>query len=99
MKKLLLIALLCFNVQAKPIASMGNNGGGKIVLLDDVCVKDGKKYNSWFRAYTYHQTGVTQDGCWMVEHDTVVMIWDSGTKMRYPAINFTIIDAGKKQNL
>jgi hypothetical protein len=35
----------------------------------------------------------------MVEHDTVVMIWDSGTKMRYPAINFTIIDAGKKQNL
>ena len=99
MKKLLLIALLCFNVQAKPIATMANNGGGKIVLLDDACVKNGKTYENWFRTYTYHETGVTQDGCWLVEHDTVVVIWDSGSKMRYPAINFTIIDTGKKQNL
>ena len=99
MKKLLLVALLCFNVQAKPIASMGNNGGGKIVLLDEVCERNGQKYEGLFRAYTYHENGTTQDGCWLVEHDTVVMYWEKGGKMRYPAKNFTILDTGKKQNL
>jgi hypothetical protein len=79
---------------AESIASMPNQGGGKIVLTNEVCKIDGKTYPSLNRAYNYTETGYGSEGCYTVEDDTVVVIWKksdgSPQKMRYPAENFTI---------
>ena len=79
---------------AAAIATMPNRAGGKIVLTDEVCVHKGKTYNGLARAYNYSTEGYTTEGCFVIEDDTVVVIWDDGSansKMRYPAENFTII--------
>ena len=81
--------------QAAAIATMPNRAGGKIVLTDEECVHKGKKYNGLNRAYNYSTEGFTTEGCFMVEDETVVVIWNDGSansKMRYPAENFTIIN-------
>jgi hypothetical protein len=94
-KYLTVLALLIPSfVQAAAIATMPNKAGGKIVLTDEVCVHKSKKYDGLNRAYNYSTEGYTTEGCFIVEDDTVVVIWDDGTansKMRYPAENFTII--------
>ena len=79
---------------AAAIATMPNRAGGKIVLTDEACVHKGKRYDGLNRAYNYSTEGYTTEGCFVVEDDTVVVIWDDGSansKMRYPAENFTII--------
>jgi hypothetical protein len=79
---------------AAAIATMPNRAGGKIVLTDEPCVHKGKKYDGLNRAYNYSTEGYTTEGCFVVEDETVVVIWDDGSansKMRYPAENFTII--------
>jgi hypothetical protein len=79
---------------AAAIATMPNRAGGKIVLTDEACVHKGKTYAGLARAYNYSTEGYTTEGCFAVEDDTVVVIWDDGSansKMRYPAENFTII--------
>jgi len=45
---LVLITVLLFssNAKAAAIATMPNEGGGKIVLTDEVCKNDGKTYNN-----------------------------------------------------
>ena len=95
MKKLLATLLFVpMLAQAAAIATMPNRAGGKIVLTDEACVHKGKKYDGLNRAYNYSTEGYTTEGCFIVEDDTVVVIWDDGTansKMRYPAENFTII--------
>jgi hypothetical protein len=76
------------------IATMPNQAGGKIVLTDEACVHKGKTYSGLNRAYNYGVQGYTTEGCFVVEDETVVIIWDDNTansKMRYPAENFTII--------
>ena len=83
---------------AAAIATMPNRAGGKIVLTDEPCVHKGKTYNGLARAYNYSTEGYTTEGCFAIEDDTVVVIWDDGTansKMRYPAENFTIIKRKK----
>ena len=94
-KYLTVLALLIPSfVQAAAIANMPNRAGGKIVLTDEACVHKGKRYDGLNRAYNYSTEGYTTEGCFIVEDDTVVVIWDDGTansKMRYPAENFTII--------
>jgi hypothetical protein len=79
---------------AEAIATMPNRAGGKIVLTNEACVHKGKTYAGLARAYNYSTEGYTTEGCFAVEDDTVVVIWDDGSansKMRYPAENFTII--------
>ena len=85
-------------VQAAAIATMPNRAGGKIVLTDEACIHKGKTYDGLARAYNYSTEGYTTEGCFAVEDETVVVIWNDGSansKMRYPAENFTIIK--KKQ--
>ena len=80
--------------QAGAIATMPNRAGGKIVLTDEACVHKGKTYDGLARAYNYSTEGYTTEGCFTVEDETVVVIWNDGSansKMRYPAENFTII--------
>jgi hypothetical protein len=96
MKKLLAALLFVpMMAQAAAIATMPNRAGGKIVLTDEACVHKGKKYDGLNRAYNYTTEGYTTEGCFMVEDETVVVIWNDGSansKMRYPAENFTIIN-------
>ena len=84
---------------AASIATMPNEGGGKIVLTDDICKVDGKVYNKLNRAYNYTTSGHSSEGCFYVEDETVVVIWNSSIgvrTMRYPLENFTLIN--KKQS-
>ena len=79
---------------AETIASMNNQGGGKIVLTNEVCKAEGKTYSKLSRAYNYTSEGYGSEGCFYVEDETVVVIWNqsNGAKqMRYPAENFTIV--------
>ena len=80
-------------VKAEAIATMPNEGGGKIVLTDETCKHDGKTYSTLSRAYSYSTSGHGSEGCYFIEDETVVVVWatSSGAKrMRYPAENFTI---------
>ena len=80
---------------AASIATMPNEGGGKIVLTDDICKVDGKVYNKLNRAYNYTTSGHSSEGCFYVEDETVVVIWNTSVgvrTMRYPAENFTLIN-------
>ena len=96
--KLKHIALVTFMLPtmafADAIATMPNEGGGKIVLTDEVCKHDGKTYKELSRAYNYTTAGYSSEGCFFIEDETVVVVWAlaSGAKrMRYPAENFTVI--------
>jgi hypothetical protein len=89
---LLFVPTLTF---AGAIATMPNEGGGKIVLTDEVCKIDSKTYNKLNRAYNYTTSGHSSEGCFYVEDETVVVIWDTSAgvrRMRYPAENFTLIN-------
>lgn len=80
----------CF---AETIATMPNQGGGKIVLTDEVCKAGSKTYNTLRRAYNYTVEGYGSEGCYYIEDESVMVIWDTAgtaTKRRYPAENFTI---------
>jgi len=100
MKKLLAALLFVpMLAQAEAIATMPNEGGGKIVLTDEVCKNGGKTYSALSRAYNYTTSGHSSEGCFFIEDETVVVIWDTAAgvrRMRYPAENFTIIK--KKSN-
>jgi hypothetical protein len=95
--KLKHIALVTFMLPtlafAEAIATMPNEGGGKIVLTDEVCKYDGKTYAGLSRAYNYTTSGHGSEGCFFIEDETVVVVWatSAGVKrMRYPAENFTL---------
>jgi hypothetical protein len=80
-------------VRAEAIASMPNEGGGKIVLTDEVCKHKGTTYSTLSRAYNYTTSGHSSEGCFYIEDETVVVIWDTSAgvrRMRYPAENFTL---------
>ena len=80
--------------QADAIATMPNEGGGKIVLTDEVCKHKGTTYSTLNRAYNYTTSGHSSEGCFYIEDETVVVVWDTSAgvrRMRYPAENFTII--------
>lgn len=92
MKKLLATLLLCpMLAHGAVIASMPNQAGGKIVLTDEECSYKGKNYPSLRKSYFYTTEGLTGDGCWRLDDETVVVVWlDSNTTRRYPAVNFDI---------
>lgn len=83
------------SARADAIASMPNQGGGKIVLTNEVCDINGKVYKSLNRAYNYTDSGHSNDGCFAIEDETIIVIWKmqdgSPKKMRYPVENFTIL--------
>lgn len=91
----LLVSLLFVPIlaQAEAIATMPNKGQGKIVLTNETCKYDGKSYPNLSRAYNYTSEGYGTEGCYSVEDDTVVVIWNvsgSPQKMRYSLDNFTL---------
>lgn len=78
---------------AATIATMPNEGGGKIVLTDEVCKHSGTTYSKLNRAYNYTTSGHGSEGCFFIEDETVVVIWDTPSgvrRMRYPIENFDI---------
>lgn len=94
----ILFLMLLSSAQAGAIASMPNRAGGKIVLTDEVCKHNGKTYTNLKRAYNYSTEGYTTEGCFVIEDETVVVVWldnSSEPKMRYPIENFTLIKRSK----
>lgn len=94
MRKLIAAVLFCpVLAYGAVIASMPNQAGGKIVLTDEACIHKGKNYPKLYKAYFYTPTGLTGDGCWVIEDgsDTVTVVWiDTGDTKRYPITNFDI---------
>lgn len=87
----ILMAFITYTYAAT-IATMPNEGGGKIVLTDEVCKHSGKTYAELYRAYNYTTSGHGSEGCYFVEDETVVVVWDTTSgvrRMRYPLENFT----------
>jgi hypothetical protein len=98
MKALITTLLLCFSTVTfgAVVASMPNQAGGKIVLTDEECRHKGKTYTNLYKAYFYTPEGITGDGCWALEDETVVVVWiDSGNTRRYPAQNFDVRPRGR----
>jgi hypothetical protein len=97
MRKLIGVLLLCpMLVYGAVIATMPNQAGGKIVLTDEPCVYGNKSYPSLLKAYFYTPEGITGNGCWRLDDETIIIAWiDSNTTRRYPAENFDIRKRGK----
>jgi len=97
MRKLLiggLLALTTTLVNAEMIAWLGNQAGGRIVITDEVCVDPDtkKRYDQLKRAYNYGASGNTSEGCYLLEDDSIVIVWvnsNGRSKSRYPLENFT----------
>jgi len=94
----LLLTLGVHTAHAEAIAKSENEGGGYIVLTNEVCKVQGKTYSELRRVYSYTQSGLTQEGCFMLEDETVLVVWESGNKRRYAASGFTLINRGKQIN-
>ena len=95
---LALTATIC---NAEMVAWLGNQGGGKIVITNQVCVDPvtNQRYDALKRAYNYDSSGGTSEGCFFVEDESVVVVWVEPTKRttsRYPLVNFTISEKFKK---
>ena len=96
MKKTLALLLLCLsaNASAEMIAWLGNQAGGRIVITDEVCVDPVTKerYDALKRAYNYGASGNTSEGCYLLEDESIVIVWvnsNGRSKSRYPLENFT----------
>jgi hypothetical protein len=82
---------------AEAIASTPNGGGGYIVLTNEPCINEGKTYKSLNRFYSYISSGFTTEGCYGIEDDTVITVWQpDGDKRRYPISVFTINKRGQQ---
>ncbi len=95
MKKILATLLLCPTFAfGAVVASMPNQAGGKIVLTDEQCKLNGKTYDPLKKSYFYTTEGITGDGCWYLDDETIVVVWKekggSSTTRRYPVNNFDI---------
>ena len=105
MKKTLALLLLCLSAHASAemIAWLGNQAGGRIVITDEVCVDPdtNKRYDQLKRAYNYSASGGTSEGCYLVEDDSIVIVWvntNGRNKSRYPLENFTFNTNYRKNN-
>jgi len=99
MKQLTFLLCLLFFVNiahAEAIAQSPNEGNGFIVLTNEVCKAGNKTYKDLNRVYSYTARGDTQEGCFVLEDDTVVVVWESGNKRRYPVSSFTLINRGNR---
>ena len=105
MKKTLALLLLCLSAHASAemIAWLGNQAGGRIVITDEVCVDPDtkKRYEQLKRAYNYGASGGTSEGCYLLEDDSIVIVWvnsNGRSKSRYPLENFTFNNNYRKNN-
>lgn len=95
MKKLLAVLLFVPTIaMGAVLATLPNQAGGKIVLTDEECRYAGEVYPALRKSYNYGSSGITGDGCWYLDDETVVVIWKysdgKSTTRRYPAENFDI---------
>ena len=84
--------VLSCSVQANNFAEADNIGGGKIIITTDVCSKD----SSMSKAYNYTKEGLTEDGCWKYDSDTVIVQWDVTGRRRYPIFYFSLLNEYRK---
>lgn len=80
---------LSLNASAEVVASMNNQGGGKIVLTSALCDR-----SNLYVAYSYVDNGKTIMGCWTTSGDRVLVDW-SGDIRAYPASAFVLAPKGK----
>jgi|694.fasta_scaffold19446_18 hypothetical protein len=84
------------SARAEAIAKTPNNGGGFIVLTNEPCIYKGKDYSPLKRAYSYTARGYTFEGCFGIEDETVITVWQDGNEQRrYPVSNFELIRKGQ----
>jgi hypothetical protein len=77
---------LSFSAHAETFADTSNKGGGKIAILTDWCVSNA----ALKRAYYYTKDGDTNDGCWYLDGDTIVIEWNNSARKRYPVKIFKL---------
>ena len=101
MKKIaaVLLTTFCVSAQAEVLAYINNKGGGRIVFTDEACIVGKKNYEPLRRMYGYTKDGTSSDGCWAIEHEMVVAVWEDGTKYRYTPDMLVVVNRGKGSNL
>ena len=83
MKKLFLIwAVLMGSAHAAGLYAQ-NEGGGRIVLTDEVCRSPSGTYKALTRAYAYTSKGTTAQGCWAYAYGAIHVVWDDGERRIY----------------
>ena len=93
MKHLLLILLAAASVaHADNFAETDNQAGGKITIMTDVCEAD----KAQSRAYFYTRDGLTEEGCWKYDAETIVIVWERQGKRRYPINMFSLMGGYRK---
>lgn len=91
MKKLLLIALFLPIIgNAKAVAELRNNGGGKIVLTDEFC--NDRRFKL---AYSQMNNASTLLGCWAMDNSFVHIRWYDGDLRSYPLEYWNLVDQVK----
>lgn len=78
--------------QAEALAYLENKGGGRIVFTDEVCIApNGKRYDNLAKMYGYDKGGQSLDGCYGIEDNMIVGVWEDGAKYRYNPESLVII--------
>lgn len=97
MKKLMWLLLFCVvSANAREIAWLPNNAGGKIVITNETCRKNGKNYEGLYRSFMYTKEGYTMNSCYYLDGSSIRMLYDNGQEMRYPVEDFFMNEQPKK---
>lgn len=84
---LFLAVLLGSPVQAAVVATMSNEAGGKIVLMDDTI----EACDGSYTAYSTSPKNQTIWGCWFVDDEFVHITWKEDNQTRsYPVGDFVM---------
>lgn len=75
---------------AKPVAEIRNQGGGKIVITDEFC-NDGK----FKLAYSQMNGASTLLGCWGMDNSFIHIRWYDGDLRSYPLESWQLINEVK----
>lgn len=89
---LLITSLACMCIDkchADNFAQTDNMGKGKIVIRTEDC---GNKLLGDSKAYYYTAEGITEDGCWKYDGDTIVIVWEKDGRRRYPISYFELLN-------
>lgn len=95
MKPLIFVLLLFASLtNAEEMAWIKNKADGKIILTDEACIVDGKRYPHLFRSYMYTGDGYHVNSCYFFEGDKIHMVYEDGNEYLYPIKNFTLFKKG-----
>ena len=93
MKHLIAIFLAAATLaHADNFAETDNQAGGKITIMTDACEID----KNLSRAYFYTSGGITEEGCWKYDAETIVIVWEKQGKRRYPINMFSLMGGYRK---